>query len=226
MKTIIFLSLLVAHSTLAEDSGQQHPEITVTPVPVPTHPNKMPWLDRALERAWANGQRLQAERGERPHVQEHSVELKWPARKAINVDTQQIQYLSMYLDQQTGNGLLDWNCGDRTYEGHNGTDIGIGPHAWWRMRQDQGIAVAAAPGTIWEITDDFAEDSCDSNQKDGNSVVIEHDDGSLGVYAHIRTGSATHKKVGDYDLRGQAQNGATGGEAVAPEIKVGSANYL
>ena len=196
-------ALLLAQTAVAAESLAVRPEVTVTPIPAPTHAIKQPWLDRALLRAKANADRLRVQRGDRPQLMAHTVELKWPVRHAINVTETQIQYLSMYVDQDDSGDILDWNCGDRTYNGHNGVDIGIGPYAWYRMRRDQGIAIAAALGVIVEKTDDFPEESCDTNQKDGNLIVIEHEDASLGIYAHIRTGSATHKEVGDPVYEGE-----------------------
>lgn len=197
MKIIVLAALFVAFSATAEESPTSVSEVTITPIPAPQHSLKQPWLDRAMLRARDNAQRLQAERGDRPQVRDHQVVLKWPVRKAISVAANEVEFLSQHVDQDTGGGILDWNCGTRTYDGHNGTDIGVGPYPWYQMRRDEGIAVAAAPGVIVEIVDNFPEESCDTNQKDGNVVVVQHDDGSYAAYAHIRTGSATHRSVGD-----------------------------
>jgi len=179
------------------------PEVTVTPLSAPQDSASPKWLDKALQRARDNAISLGLEPLIRPEVLAHDTVLHWPVRESILVQEKQIQYLSHHVDQDDSAGILDWNCGMRTYDGHNGTDIGIGPYAWYRMRMDQGIAIAAAPGTIVDKVDNLPEESCDTSQKDGNVVTIQHEDGSLALYAHIRTGSATHKKIGDHVYLGE-----------------------
>ena len=130
----------------------------------------------------------------------HTVEFKWPVRKSVTVSAPGIQSLNWFLDQDPAQGpVLDWNCGERAYDGHNGVDIGMAPFGWAKMRSDAGIVVAAADGIILDKLDDQPEDSCqaDTVGGDNNFVLLEHEDGSLSVYAHMRTGSVTARKIGD-----------------------------
>lgn len=169
------------------------------------------WVAAAMERARRNAAKIEARRPPLLDVLPHSVELGWPVRKAITVDAVDIFGISNYVDQDTASGdaaIEDWNCGApnaRTYDGHNGIDIFNGPFSWWQMERDQAIVIAAAAGTIVDKVNDQPERSCtiDNSGGDNNLIVIEHSDGSLGLYAHMRTGSLTAKPIGATVERGE-----------------------
>jgi hypothetical protein len=57
--------------------------------------------------------------------QAQSVKFVWPLKK--NSTFTDIYYAteSNYVDHDPTTGILDWNCGARTYDGHNGTDISL-----------------------------------------------------------------------------------------------------
>lgn len=127
-----------------------------------------------------------------------------------------------------------FNCGSPGYAGHQGTDISLNG-GWTAM--DQGVNVyAAAPGTVWFVSDG-KYDRCPSSHPDcsasnytvctatqpngmyycfagGNVVVILHN-GIPGVYAtrydHLKNGSIT-VSVGQTVQAGQiiAQVGSAG----------------
>lgn len=169
-------------------------------LPVPQHGNDRTVIERALKRARINADKLRASSG--PTVQADVLPplLHWPVRKSIIVTDPDVQAISNFVDQDPAEtATLDFDCGNRTYDGHNGLDVSLTPFAWYQMEHDQGIVVAAAAGTIVERVNDQPERSCtiDNNDGDNNLVVIEHFDGSLGIYAHMRTGSLTAKTIGD-----------------------------
>lgn len=203
MKRFTLCVLALLPLAAAAESTTTQPEVFVAPASSAQHAVKQPWLDRAMLRARDNAIALGLDQRYRPEVMAHTTVLKWPVRKAITVTVNEVQYLSQYLDQDDSGAILDVYCGTRTYDGHNGTDIGVGPYSWYSMRNNQGIAIAAAPGTIVDKVDNLPEDSCDTNQKDGNVVTVQHADGSYASYAHIRTGSALAKGVGDYVYTGE-----------------------
>lgn len=195
MRSILILLVLASAAAFAEV-----PEVRViaSPLPAEGHEARPAYLDRALLRAKVYSDKLRAERGFTPQVMDHTVELQWPLRKAITVADPEIQAIGAYLDHDEANGTFqDWDCGQVSYDGHNGTDIGMIPYSWWRMRRDHGIIVAAAPGIVVVKDDTNPEDSCDFNQKDGNVLIIEQDDSSQAIYAHMRTGSLTQKPIGE-----------------------------
>jgi len=80
-------------------------------------------------------------------------------------------------------GDLDYACGSRAYDRHQGTDIGVG----------RGTAVrAAAGGTVVSRMDGFG-DGYIGNYSDGfgfgNHVVIDHGDGDMTIYGHLEAWS-------------------------------------
>ncbi len=53
-------------------------------------------------------------------------------------------------DPDSPNELLDWSCGERTYDRadghkHGGTDLFGWPFAWWLMDHDRLQVIAPAP---------------------------------------------------------------------------------
>lgn len=121
----------------------------------------------------------------------------------------------------------DWNCGDNTYGGHRGTDIAIiGRFA----AQDEGRDVmAGAPGRVIRTLDGEFDRcttaDCPGGGGFGNHVVIEHDDGKVSYYAHLRRGSVAVRQ-GDQVRCGQriGQVGSSGhstGPHLHFEVRVG-----
>lgn len=175
-------------------------------VQLPTHGNDRASIERALKRARINSEKLNAIKGSVIQADTSQPELKWPVRKAIIVTDPDVQAISNFVDQDASEGgLQDYDCGERTYDGHRGLDISLAPYAWYMMERDNAIVVAAAAGTIMEKVNDQPERSCtiDNSDGDNNVLVIEQQDGSLALYAHMRTGSLTAKGVGESVTAGE-----------------------
>ncbi len=90
-------------------------------------------------------------------------------------------------------GVRDWNCGGNTYGGHRGTDIAIIGRF---EAQDQGRdIVAAASGTVIRAHDGEFDRcttaDCPGGGGFGNYVAIQHDDGKVTYYGHMRRGSVS-----------------------------------
>ena len=111
----------------------------------------------------------------------------------------------------------DWNCGTFVYSGHRGSDYGIGSFP----EMDKGrIVQAAAAGTVIEAHDG-EYDRCTSGScspPNGNYVKIEHDDGKMTYYLHMRQWSV-NVSVGDRVFCGK-QLGQVGssGYSTGPHI--------
>ena len=103
----------------------------------------------------------------------------------------------------TPNGnLLDYNCGQRTYDqansNHKGTDYVVWPYPWKKMDDNVMEVIAAAAGTIEVKRDGNFDRNCENNGNNNwNGIELIHADGSRTFYWHFKNGSLTSKEVGD-----------------------------
>lgn len=99
-------------------------------------------------------------------------------------------YITAYRDHAAG-GLKDWNCGTKTYDGHKGTDIGIG--GFPVMNAGSRQVVAAADGNVTAAVDGCFDQctsgSCGCGGGFGNYVKVTHADGKSTYYGHLMNGS-------------------------------------
>jgi murein DD-endopeptidase MepM/ murein hydrolase activator NlpD len=140
-----------------------------------------------------------------------TVRFSWPTRFATGRPEIFDHTVANYIDQDAAvNSVRDYNCGSRTYDtataggGHKGTDIGLGLRNFYKLDTEQIVVVAAAPGTIVMKNDTYPDRSCgDLNvlfanaSLKNNVIALHHADGTMSIYYHIKTGSATPKNVGD-----------------------------
>ncbi|APY08535.1 hypothetical protein BWZ20_09580 [Winogradskyella sp. J14-2] len=135
----------------------------------------------------------------------------WPVTKASNVNYNSIWAISNYVDHNPGapNQLTDYNCGTKTYDtasgyNHQGVDIFSWPFTWYAMDNDQAEIIAAAAGQIIAKGDGNFDRSCDFNTTTPwNAVYVQHSDGSIAWYGHLKNGSLTTKTVGDMVAQGE-----------------------
>ncbi len=131
---------------------------------------------------------------------------QWPLRTAAGFTDNGYYGLSNYVDQnRTSSGLLDYNCGNRTYDQHAGTDIATWPFPWQKMNQDQVEIIAAAAGTILLKSNGNNDQSCAfcTSACSWNAVYIMHTDGSVAWYGHLKNNSITSKAVGQTVAAGE-----------------------
>lgn len=101
-------------------------------------------------------------------------------------------YVTAYRDHNaTAGALQDWDCKAKTYDGHKGSDFGIG--SWPVMDSGSRWIVAAADGKV-VFANDGCFDRCSTGDCNcgsgfGNYVKLEHADGKLTYYAHMLQGS-------------------------------------
>jgi hypothetical protein len=99
--------------------------------------------------------------------------------------------ITAYKDAEPAAGqVLDWYCRDHSYDGHKGTDFGIGGFS----EMDRGRPVFATANGSVEATNDGAQDRCTTGRCSGggglgNFVIIRHSDGSQSRFGHMRRGS-------------------------------------
>jgi hypothetical protein len=79
-------------------------------------------------------------------------------------------------------GVTDWDCGDNTYAGHKGTDIGV---------PKLTPVFAAGGGFVKHRTDGFGDGYLGNTDGGGfgNVVAIFHGDGDETIYGHLSAGT-------------------------------------
>lgn len=118
--------------------------------------------------------------------------LVFPVEGTFNYDFMAVNY----VDHDTSlGGILDYNCGYQTYDGHAGIDFVLRSF----RQMDSGVgAVASAAGRVFIVVDSVYDRNKSTNVSlgFGNYVGIAHPGGYYSYYAHIRKSSAL-VKVGD-----------------------------
>lgn len=131
------------------------------------------------------------------------VSFDWPLRKTAALPWFSYYGISNYVDQNlTAGNLLDYNCGSRTYDGHFGTDIFTWPFSWYLYNNNYVEVIAAEPGTIIGKSDGNDDDHC-SCSGNWNAVYVQHADGSIAWYGHMKKNSLTTKTVGQTVVTGE-----------------------
>ncbi|WP_417195705.1 peptidoglycan DD-metalloendopeptidase family protein [Bizionia sp.] len=128
----------------------------------------------------------------------------WPLQQAPAFNYNDTWAISGYVDHNTAfpNQLLDYNCGSITYDtasgyNHQGLDIYLWPFSWKQMDDSQTEIIAAAAGQIINKGDGQFDRSCNFNSNTWNAVYVQHNDGSIAWYGHMKNGSVTSKNIGD-----------------------------
>lgn len=90
-----------------------------------------------------------------------------------------------FVDLDATAGILDWDCTDYTYDGHNGIDVIVRTFG----EQVIGVPIFAALDGEVVLTHDGEPDMNTSCVGIPNYVVINHADGRSTSYLHLKTGS-------------------------------------
>src|SRR5215470_1867263 len=136
--------------------------------------------------------------------------MQWPLQLVPGHPEPGARTVINYVDHDSAypGHVLDYNCGDRTYDqsdgyNHQGTDITAFPFAWRKMDNDEAIVVAAAPGVVVAKMDGQYDRSCTLADQPWNAVYVMHYDGSVAWYGHLKSGSLTSKQEGEWVLAGE-----------------------
>jgi trimeric autotransporter adhesin len=137
------------------------------------------------------------------------VTFSWPLAQTTD------RYFNSYVifnyvdhDASYPNHIMDYNCGTRSYDldggyNHQGTDISLWPFSWHSMEDELVEIIAAAPGVILGKTDGNYDHNCGLGTGEWNAVYIEHSDGTVAWYGHMKTGSTTSKAIGESVVAGE-----------------------
>ncbi len=98
-----------------------------------------------------------------------------------------------YVDLDPSGGRADYMCGQMSYDGHKGTDFGLANES---LLANSVPVLAAAAGKVVGVRDGEAdagrsgiEAAKAAGKECGNGVRIEHGDGWVTQYCHLRRGS-------------------------------------
>lgn len=127
----------------------------------------------------------------------------WPVKQSDAINYNEIWAISNYVDHNTEfpNKVTDYNGGSKSYDtengyNHRGLDIFIWPYSWNMVDQNGLTVIAAAPGQIIFKRDGQFDRSCSLNGNQWNAIYIQHSDGSVAWYGHLKEGSLTSKEIG------------------------------
>ncbi|HUM70135.1 MAG TPA: peptidoglycan DD-metalloendopeptidase family protein [Chloroflexota bacterium] len=139
-----------------------------------------------------------------------AVTFGWPVQPAAYLDDYGYHGISNFVDHNPNFPFQrrDYACGQRTYDtasgyNHPGTDIFSWPFPWRRMNDNEILIVAAAPGIIVLKEDGNYDLNCSFNGMPWNAIYIQHSDGSIAWYAHLKNGSLTPKQIGQWVEAGE-----------------------
>lgn len=109
-------------------------------------------------------------------------------------------FIVNYVDHDATIGLLDNHCGDKTYDGHQGTDFLLRSF----KTMDSGVYVrAVANGRVFITKDSLFDRNKHTNPGGfGNYIGINHNDQYYTYYAHLQKYSLL-VQVGDSVVAGQ-----------------------
>ena len=130
-----------------------------------------------------------------------------PLRLAPGLPDSGGHIVAAFADHDPASGAIrDYTGGARTYDGHQGTDFGLYPFKWNKVNAGEVQVVAAAAGKI-VIHDNVtaADHNCGSGASGGggNLIALEHADGRVTLYGHMRYNSLTAKGVGQSVAQGE-----------------------
>ena len=150
------------------------------------------------------------------------VKFIWPLQKAAGFEWNSYYGVSNYVDQNPTPALGDYYCNERTYNGHKGTDIFTWPFPWYMVDNDLVEVIAGEAGVIINKADGFDDDHCECFGS-WNAIYVQHEDGSVAWYGHMKEGSLADKEVGDEVTEGEflgivASSGCSSGPHLHLEI--------
>lgn len=175
------------------------------PIPIPEHPCLSPEAYDIIEQEIQENRNQLIEQGvlpAHPTARSGAVQLEWPLKQANGFNQPSYYTTVNFVDLDPSNGIQDYMCNSRSYNGHNGLDISSWPF-WWQMMADNQVEIiAGAPGVIINKSDNYFDQNC-SCVGTWNAVYIQHVDGSIAWYGHMKKNTLTAKPVGASVVTGE-----------------------
>lgn len=149
-----------------------------------------------------------------------AVKFSWPLRTVSGFNDFSYYTIFNYVDQDpVATTIKDYNCGTATYDGHNGVDIALEPYPFLKMDNNTVEVIAAAPGTIVNKGDGNYDKNCARNNSSVNYIAIQHSDGTIAYYYHMKKNSVTSKAIGQTVTLGEfLGNVGSSGSSTAPHL--------
>ena len=139
-----------------------------------------------------------------------TVALAWPLRPAADFVDFSYYAVSYFVDNDPAfpDSVRDYNNGTRSYDtdggyNHGGTDYFLWPFGWLKMDSNAVEVVAAAAGVIVGKSDGNGDRSCGYTTNPWNAVYVQHADGTIAWYGHLKRNSLTTKAVGAAVVTGE-----------------------
>lgn len=182
--------------------------------------------ENRLQRSQLNSSKIKADGGK---LEASTPGFQPPLRRGLSNNIPNVMTIAAFVDHDDvmPDSLLDWNCGERTYDtdtfNHNGTDFNGAEFPWLTMANDGMVVVAAADGEIIDKHDGEPDQNCSFDPtSEANLVVLRHADGKVTIYAHMKSGSVTPRKIGDMVEQGDYL-GVMGssGQSSGPHLHLG-----
>ncbi|TVR82509.1 MAG: T9SS C-terminal target domain-containing protein [Chitinophagaceae bacterium] len=169
-------------------------------------------IDAIINDIEFNSKALRKEGGNLKSLRAGSQEIlfSWPLRAANHFHENSYYGITNFVDHDLNypNQVLDYYCGERTYDtntgNHGGTDIAVYPQRWSMMDNDMVEIVAAATGVIVFKRDGEYDRNCNfSSDSLSNAIILEHANGMRSMYYHMKKNSVTEKNIGDLVVEGE-----------------------
>ena len=193
-----------------------------------------PAAEAAILEEIAHNQQMLHRQGRLAQPTDATVTLSWPLRPAPGYTDYGYHAVSGFVDHDLNfpNQVRDYTNGRRTSDAvtgynHSGTDYFLWPFGWRMMGAEVVDVVAAASGVIVGKADGNPDRSCGASSTGWNAVYIQHADGSIAWYGHLKTNSLTPKSIGDTVVTGEylgriGSSGNSSGPHLHFEIRSGS----
>lgn len=114
--------------------------------------------------------------------------------------------ITKYFDHnRIQNRFEDFYCGGLSYDGHTGTDYIAFPFYWHQYQEELVDVVSVSPGYILTKVECQVSEDCSRTGECndyGNYILIDHEDGTQALYAHLKPGTLTHLQKGSYVSQG------------------------